>query len=341
LNNRQISINGKERKTRLNSKQRLLKLQDILKKYTDEENELSLNQIIELFNQEADMMVGKKAIHDDLLELEKSLLFDVTVNQEKEGVEKYYSHQQRLFEVHELRMLIDAVSSAKFISTAETEKLISKIKKLTSENHSKLLKNTILLSENVKNENQQIKYSIHELHNAIANFQKVTFQYGKYNLQKKFELNRNGEFYFVKPYGLVWGNDFYYLIGTSMSGEIRHYRVDRMRNVTSTKESFVPDSDFNVTKYTEKLYNMYSGEETLTEIEFANHLINVVIDRFGRGIHIRPGMANSFRVSTQAMLSDGLVRWILTWGSDAKVITPPSLVERMKTEAEKFYHIYH
>lgn len=334
------SINNNEN-AKLNAKQRLLKLQDILKRYTDEENELSLNQIVDMFSQETNRVVGKKAILDDLKELEKSLLFDVTVNHEKEGVEKFYSHQQRLFEVHELRLLIDAVSSAKFISTAETEQLINKIKKLTSEKQATLLKNTILFSENVKNENQQNNYSIHELHTAISNFRMITFQYGKYNLSKKFEFNRNGEFYFVKPYALVWSNDFYYLIGEfSPTGEIRHYRVDRMRIVSSTSEFFVPNPDFNVTKYTEKLYFMYSGEESLIEIEFDNHLINVVIDRFGRGIHIRPVNENSFRVSTQAIISDGLVRWLLTWGSDARVITPSPLIERMRTEAEKLYQAY-
>jgi predicted DNA-binding transcriptional regulator YafY len=86
---------------------------------------------------------------------------------------------------------------------------------------------------------------------------------------------------------------------------------------------------------------MYSGEESLIEIEFDAHLINVVIDRFGREVAVRPVEEDTFRMSTQAIISDGLVRWLLTWGSDAKVLTPLSLVERMREESEKFYKKYH
>ncbi|WP_318509218.1 WYL domain-containing protein [Bacillus sp. T3] len=327
---------------KLSSKQRLLKLQNLMSKYTDQERQLTLDEILDKFYQEYKIHAGKKAIRDDLKELEDSLLFNVTVNQEKEGLEKKYSHQDRLFEIHELRMLVDAVSAAKFISNAETESLVNKINQLTSENQAQQLTNRIYLPENAKNENQQIKYSIHELHIAISNLQTIRFQYGKYDLNKKFKLSRNGDYYSVKPYALVWNHDFYYLIGEYLpEEEIRHYRVDRMRNVTATEEKFQPDPDFNKNKYTEKLFHMYSGEEHLVEIEFDAGLINVVIDHFGRGVSIRQVGENSFRISTQAITSDGLVKWLLTWGCEAKVLTPPSLVERMKEEAEKLYKKYH
>ncbi|MDF2791016.1 MAG: transcriptional regulator protein-like protein, partial [Neobacillus sp.] len=262
--------------------------------------------------------------------------------QANEGVEKYYSHQVRLSEIHELRLLVDAVSAAKFISNADTENLVNKIRKLTSENQAKQLSNRMILPDNTKNENQQIKYAIHELHNAILTSHIINFQYGKYDIDKKFQLNRNGNIYPVKPYALVWHNDYYYLIGEYIpKNEIRHYRVDRMRKVTINPEVFYPDSDFDATQYTEKLFHMYSGEEHLVEIEFESNLINVVIDRFGRGINIRKVDEKSFRISTQAIISDGLVKWLLTWGSEAKVITPPFLVERMKEESQKLYLKYH
>lgn len=327
---------------KLSSKQRLLRLQELLKKYTDEDHELTLEEILDKFYQEYKVQTGKKAIRDDLKELEDSLLFDVTVNQTKEGVEKYYSHQGRLFEIHELRLLIDAVSAAKFISNDDTENLVNKIKKLSSDHQANQLENRIILPENTKSENHQIKYSIHQLHTAILDSHIIYFQYGSYDINKKFQLRRNGDFYSIKPYALVWHNDYYYLIGEYIpKEEIRHYRVDRMRNVSSSGEPFLPDPHFNATKYTEKLFHMFSGEEYLVEIEFDASLINVVIDRFGRGVNIRPAGDNSFRISTQAIISDGLVGWLLTWGSDAKVLTPPSLVERMKIEAEKLFNKYH
>lgn len=334
--NQEDTINSK-----LSSKQRLIKLQELLRKHTDEDNQLKLDEILDLFYEEYKIHAGKKAIRDDLKALEESGIFDVMVNQEKDGVEKYYSHQQRVFEIHELRLLIDAVSSAKFISTKETEDLVDKIKQLTSIHQAKQLGNRMILSESSKNENTKIKYSIHTLHTAILSSQYIQFKYGRYNLQKKFKLSNNGDFYQLKPYALVWHNNFYYLIGEYLpTEEIRHYRVDRMRDVAALDETFVRDPGFDVSKYTEKLFHMYSGEEALVEVEFNADLINVVIDRFGRGVNIRPIGEEKFRISTQAILSDGLVRWLMTWGSDAKVLTPPSLVERIKEEAEKFYRVY-
>lgn len=327
--------------SKLSSKQRLIKLQELLRKHTDEENQLKLDEVLDLFYDEYKVHAGKKAIRDDLKELEESDLFDVTVNQEKDGVEKFYSHQQRLFEIHELRLLIDAVSSAKFISTKETEDLVDKIKQLTSIHQARQLGNRIILGENSKNENTKIKYSIHMLHTAILSNLYIQFKYGRYNLQKKFKLSNNGDFYQLKPYALVWHNNFYYLIGEYLpTQEIRHYRVDRMREVGTLEETFVPDPGFDVSKYSEKLFHMYSGEEALIEIEFNAYMINVVIDRFGRGVNVRPIGEDKFRISTQAIISDGLVRWLMTWGSDAKVLTPPSLVERIKEEVEKFYRVY-
>jgi predicted DNA-binding transcriptional regulator YafY len=328
-------------KSKLPSKQRLIKLLELLRKHTDEENQLNLDGILDLFYDEYKIHAGKKAIRDDLKALEESDLFDVTVNQEKDGVEKFYSHQQRMFEIHELRLLIDAVSSAKFISTKETEDLVDKIKQLTSIHQAKQLGNRIILSENSKNENTKIKYSIHTLHTAILSNSYIQFKYGRYNLQKEFKLSNNGNFYQLKPYALVWHNNYYYLIGEYLpTEEIRHYRVDRMREVAALEETFVSDPGFDASKYTEKLFHMYSGEEALVEIEFNADMINVVIDRFGRGVNIRPVGEDKFRISTQAIISDGLVRWLMTWGSDAKVLTPPTLVERIKEEVEKFYNVY-
>lgn len=326
-------------KQRLTNKQRLLKVQDVLRKHTDEQNQLTIKELTDYID--TDETVGESAVRNDLKELASSGLFDVIVNQETNGVEKYYSHQTRLFEIHELRLLIDAVTAAKFITSSETEKLIGNLRKLTSYNLARQLENRILLTEGVKTENNMVKHTINTLHEAIFERKMVEFQYGKYNLSKQFQLGRNGDLYRIKPYALVWNNDFYYLIAEyEPEGDIRHYRVDRIRGVQSKDKLFIPDPNFDVTKYTQKLFHMYAGEEKSIEIEFDNHLINVVIDRFGLNINVYPHSEQTFRITTNVVLSDGLIRWLLTWGSDAKVLNPSSLVKRMKEEAEKLYKKY-
>ncbi|WP_245805834.1 helix-turn-helix transcriptional regulator [Bacillus alkalicellulosilyticus] len=324
----------------MNTKLRLLYMREILQKYTDEENQLTLEQMLDLFYRETKTHIGKKASRDDIDMLESSGLFDVTINQEKNGVEKYYSHQQRLFELYELRLLIDAVSAAKFITKNETEKLVGKIKRLTSLHLAKQLENRVIMPDSHKNENQRVKLTIHELHNAIMERNVIEFQYGKYNLQKEFKFNHDGKHYRVKPYALVWNQDFYYMIAEYQPKELRHYRVDRMRNVSTVDEKFIPDRDFNVTKYTEKLFHMYSGEEQEIQVRFSNHLINVMIDRFGRDVSIRQDSGTTFVLSTKAIISEGLIRWLLTWGSDAIVLYPVSLVDTLKKEINKMSQLY-
>src|SRR5690606_15707915 len=184
---------------------------------------------------------------------------------------------------------------------------------------------------------KQIGDTVHLLHEAIHHSNVIQFQYGKYNTDKEFVLNRNGDFYRMKPYALVWSNDFYYLIAEPVDkvGK-KHFRIDRMRNLFVQEVRFAKEP-FNVNQYLQKLFHMYAGEDISMEVEFDNHLINVVIDKFGTKADIRPQSNGRFKLFTNAVYSDGLVRWLLTWGSDAEVLSPPKLVTRMKEEAVKLY----
>ncbi|UQX54730.1 hypothetical protein M5V91_02525 [Cytobacillus pseudoceanisediminis] len=170
---------------RLDNKQRMLKLMEILREQTDEENEYTLDDITECFKKEygPDVKLNKNSLRDDIEHLIEAK-FDITINQEKEGMPKFYSHQYRLFELYELRMLIDAVASARFITKDETKQLIRKIKKLTSLHHAKKLHNEILIDSSVKSESKLVRLAINDLHEAISERRIVTFQYGRYNLNK-------------------------------------------------------------------------------------------------------------------------------------------------------------
>jgi predicted DNA-binding transcriptional regulator YafY len=315
---------------------------EILKKYTDINHQLTLQEIVELFEDDYGIVVNPVGLRNDLKELEKIDAFAVIFDREANGLPTYYSYQNRPFETHELRLMIDAISSAKFITKIDTEKIIEKLKMLTSVYQATQLENRIVLSEHNKSENRNVKYIISDLHEAVSAKRIIEFQYVRYNTNKEFVLSNNGDVYRVKPYGLVWNNDYYYLIGEYVpKREIRHYRIDRIyKNITKMEETFLPDKNFNITLYTEKLFHMYAGEETTIELEFSSSLINVVIDRFGRKADIRSIDESRFKLFTKGIISEGLVRWILTWGSEAKVLYPPMLVERLKIETEKLYHIY-
>ncbi|MGM0854302.1 MAG: helix-turn-helix transcriptional regulator [Bacillota bacterium] len=328
--------------TRVDNKERVLRLMSILSEETDEDHELSLDDIILRFKQMfgPEVKLNKHSLKDDLEHLIRNN-FDVTINQEKEGLPKYYSHQYRLFELYELRMLIDAVVSAKFISKKETRQLTGKIKKLTSLHQGKKLHNEIEIDSSIKSESPYIRLAIHDIHEAIAERRMITFQYGRFDVKKQFNLSHEGKLYKVKPYALAWANDFYYLIAYYFEAdEIRHYRVDRLRNVEPLSETF-PYEPFDVSKYVQSTFHMFAGDEEWIKVSFQNHLINVIIDKFGKDVDIQRDGENHFILTTKALVSSGLVNWILNFGSQARVLSPPSLVDTVKTEVTKLYSLYH
>ncbi|MDF0728930.1 WYL domain-containing protein [Cytobacillus sp. S13-E01] len=319
---------------------RLMAIREILFKMTDEEHYLSL---IEIINQLKyyfgdDIKTSKNTIRQTIEELKDS---GFNVEEEvRENNTVYYSHQYRKFEVHELRLLIDAVSSARFIPNEVSNKLISKVKSLTSKHLAKRLRNQIIVDKAVRAESKEVKYHIDKIHTSINERKLLTFKYGRYNLKKDFVLSHNERLYTVKPLALVWNSDYYYLVAKPEgSEEIKHYRVDRMRRV-SIKEVVSPDIKFNIAEHLNRSFNMYPGEVDYVEILFSNQLINVVLDRFGRDININIVDEEKFTIKISASISEGLIRWLLTWGSDAKVISPPALVQKLKEEAEKMYIQY-
>jgi predicted DNA-binding transcriptional regulator YafY len=326
---------------RIDNKDRLLMLRDIFEAETDEENELSIDDIMEKFKTiyGSEVKLNKNSLKDDIDHLIENN-FDVTINQVKEGLPKYYSHQYRLFELYELRMLIDAVVSARFITKEETKQLIRKIKKLTSKPQAKMLQNEILIDSSVKSESHLVRVAINDLHHAIAERRIVTFQYGRYDLDKEFVLSHGGDDYRVKPLALTWTNDFYYLIAYFFKAEeIRHYRIDRLRNVQLTEETF-PYDPFDVTKYVQSTFHMFAGSEEWIKVKFQNHLINVMIDKFGKDVSIQKVDNDHFVLTTKARLSSGLVSWLLNWGGQAEVLSPASLVDTIKEEIKRMQKIY-
>ncbi|QOY36795.1 WYL domain-containing protein [Anaerobacillus isosaccharinicus] len=328
---------------KLSSKERVLILKELLERYTDEENELTIKEIINILNNQFNKVYGfnQKAVKEDLNTFENSQVIDLIVNQDKNGLPKYYSYQNRLFEIQELRLLIDAVVSARFITKVEKENIIIKIKKLTSEHLASKLENQVFIQDNAHSESSKVKYTIYNLHNAINDQKIIQFQYGRYNVDKEFILSRNKQFYYLHPYCLIWNNDYYYLIGWyPEEKELRHYRVDRMVNVKVTDKKFKKENSFDPSKYTKQLFNMYGGEEKWIEIKFKNNLINVIIDRFGKEVPITREGDNDFILKTKAVISDGLVQWLLTCGANAFVLGPTELKKRMMEESQNLYNLY-
>lgn len=322
----------------LGNSYRLLKLKEILFNETDGVNYLDMDELISKLEAFSEDKYDKRTIKSDMDSLEAAD-FEIQTTTGKYG-KILYSHQARLFETYQLRLIIDAILSARFITTNEKQNLIEKVKQLTSKHIAKTFPGPVMFSQSSNDDYERVKYNIDHVHRAISEKKVLTYRYGRYNVNKKFEFGRNGVLYYVEPYALIWQNDNYYLIGRFQENdEMRHYRLDRIREISISEESFVK-REFHLQEYVNQSFMMFAGEEIRIKIRFDNELINVVLDRFGLEADIRKDGDNHFVLSSKAKLSDGLVNWILTWGGQAKVISPDHLVDRVKKEIENMVASY-
>lgn len=323
-----------------NNNFRLLQLRKILFEETDENHELDIYELKEKLMYALDLKnLDIRTIKSDLQSLQE-MDFEIIQNKRKFG-KIYYSHQDKVFETYQLRLLVDAILSARFITTEEKSVLIDKLKRLTSKHIQKTLPGPVLFSQSIDQDYNLIKYNIDKIHHAIAENRVVSYLYGQFNVHKDFDYRRNKSRYYVAPYALIWQNDLYYLIGKFLeTDEIRHYRLDRMRDTEITDQTFKKERNFQLKPYVDNLFYMFSGENIRIKIRFENGLINAIFDRFGMDVDVKPDGEQHFILSTNAKFSDGLVSWILQWGHRAKVLFPERLVVRIKEEAEKLAENY-
>lgn len=328
-----------DRKMNRSNNYRLLQLQNILFEETDDDNELGLEELREKLQKTLpNRMIDDRTIRKDLRTLDEAG-FEIVKNKGKFG-KNLYSHQARTFEVYQLRLIVDAILSARFITNNEKTNLIDRLKQLTSKHMAKNLPEPMVFSQSINMDYEQVKLNIDRVHKAVSERRVVAYQYGRYNVDKKFELGRDGSFYYVEPYGLIWQKDFYYLIGRYQpKNELRHYRLDRIRNIKLTDERF-SRGNFQLQEYVDRTFHMFAGKETRIKIQFHNDIITVVFDRFGQDVDIQKVDDDHFILSTRAKLSDGLINWILTWGNQAKVLSPDHLVEQMKEKIQQMKDVY-
>lgn len=319
---------------------RLLQLQQLLYEDTDEENELDIydikDRLVVLLNLDN---LDVRTIKNDIRALQ-SVGFDIVENRKQHG-KVYYSHQNRLFETYQIRLLADAILSARSITPNEKETLIEKLKGLTSRHIQKTIPSPVLFSQTVNTDYDLMKVDIDRIHRAISESKVLRYQYGDYNVHKEFKLRHNEKMYYVEPYALIWQNDLYYLIGNYLeTNEIRHYRLDRMRQTEITDTTFVKDRTFELQSYIDKSFQMFSGEDIRLKIRLKNELLNPMFDRFGLDVDVMPDSEDTFILTTKAKASTGLLGWIMQWGASAEVLSPLSLVEEVKTEIARMNITY-
>jgi predicted DNA-binding transcriptional regulator YafY len=317
---------------------KLLYLRKILLERTDEQNPMSMPEIISALATYG-VRAERKSIYSDI-ELLK--IYGIDIEKTVATVPRYYV-ASRHFELPELKLLVDAVQSSRFITEKKSAELISKIAVFTSKTQTEALKRQTYVTGRPKSFNEQAFYSIDAIHTAVNTGMKVKFKYFDFDTQKKKVYRKNGELYEVTPVTLCWDSDKYYFIAYNAEhGELRNYRVDRMSNVkvSESKATDYDRSKFNITKYSKQTFGMFRGEVMQAKLLFENSLANVVIDYFGADVKLAPNDEGFFEVTVDVAVSPVFLGWIFQFGGKAKILSPSNLVDLMKEHIKSNIEIY-
>lgn len=324
-----------------NQKFKLAYLMDIMLEKTDEEHPLTLAQIMEELNKKG-VTAERKSLYSDFSDMTEKL--GVEVVKVQRGRETYYYVGKRQFELAEVKLLIDAIQSAKFITKKKSEVLIKKIKAFVSEHQANQLQRQVYVQGRAKTMNESIYYNVDDIHRAIADNKKITFKYYKWDINKNL-VERHGGFIFkVSPWALTWDDENYYLVAFDDQDQvIKHYRVDKMKNIALTeekREGAALFKNFDMAAYSKMNFGMYNGQRELVKIQFENSLCGVFLDRFGKDITFRKVDADHSEVAVEVAVSPQFYGWIFSLGTGVKITGPSEAVSGMKKYLEDVSKIY-
>ena len=322
-----------------NQKLKILYLMKILMEKTDEDNTITLNEMIAELEKYG-ITSERKSIYDDIESLRQ---YGIDITTRKTMTTDYFV-ANRLFEMPELKLLVDAVQCSKFITHKKSNELIKKIESFASVHQAMQLQRQVYVANRTKTLNESIYYNVDKLHLAIAENRQVSFKYFEYTVNKEKKFRKNGEKYITSPYALSWDDENYYLITYSEKyGDFTHYRVDKMADIEINEQARVklPDGEhFNIAEYSKKVFNMFGGEEETVKIQFDNSLVNVVIDRYGKDITIERADENNFIVRIKVAVSSTFFAWIFQFGEKVKILSPECVVEKYAESLNKLTSLY-
>ncbi len=326
------------------TKLKLLYIKDYLEKNSDEDHPISVERISEMLEDKG-IICERKSIYSDVRTLKEYGTDIASVKRPTSG----YAVLSRDFEVPEIRLLIDAVQAADFITPKKTKELIGKMGTLCSTWQSKALQKQVYIENRVKCTNEEIYYNIDVVSRAIQQKKKINFIYYKRKLNDGEKIITSDEKEFtVSPYALIWSNDHYYLVSNNEKYDnLMHTRIDRMKKVHITEEKARDFSEvseyknyFDAADYSSKSFNMYSGDTQRLVISCDNSILEEIVDCFGDD-GIRADKDESrFVLSAQCVISEGLASWVMQFGNKVEVLEPKKLREDVKKKAEDILSLY-
>jgi predicted DNA-binding transcriptional regulator YafY len=313
-------------------KGRLLALQQYLYHYTDENHPVSTQALIEAM-EEMGYSANRKTIKDDIVTLTK-FNNDVITNVSRRNS---FFMGSRHFEIPELKLLVDAVSSSRFISAGKSENLIEKLTSLASVYQKEQITPRLFTADRIKTDNPQLYYVVDKLIEAVLSGKKVRFQYQEYDAEKQKVLRNNGEIYINSPYGCLWNDDNYYLIGYSDKWQkVVTFRIDRIIDLELLNEAAVSEPEgFSIADYVKLTIEMYDGEEQEVELVCENELMKQVIDKFGSGIKTERISKTQFKAKVNVAVSNTFYAWAFHFAGQMRITDPECVKQEYIEMARK------
>ena len=311
-------------------KQKLLYIMKFFMEKTDDDYGVTVADIIEYLDS-YEIVAERKSIYNDIECLRD---FGMDIVKTKVGKISLFSLVSREFTLEEIKLLIDAVQSSKFITLKKSRDLIRKIETLTSENQAKELHRQVIVANRVKNSNEDIYRNIDSINRAINNKRKISFYYTQWvvsrtGAKKVVRVRRHdGKRYLLTPKALTWDDENYYLIAYDKEAEkLKHFRVDKMEDIAveeTRADSTKAVDKFDLAVYTKQVFGMYGGEIVSVKLRFDDSLIGVVVDRFSDRVFIQPHGDGTFTMSAEVMLSPQFFGWLFSFGDKVQITSPKS-----------------
>ena len=321
-----------EDEMRSGSKQKLkyVIILEILRQETDAEHSMQTNTLLKKLEEQGNEC-SRETLYSDIKALNDNG-FEIFCNRSSSN--EYYV-EDRSFDLPEIRILIDAVNAASFITPKKTEELVGKVAALGGSHRGEIMKNETKIYNTAKHSNEYIYYNINEIELAINQRKKVSFYYFDYNERKEKVFRKDKKRYYINPYAMLISNDNYYLIGyNDMYKKFLHFRIDRMTETRISHYDIVESEDFDkfdLAKHYRQLFGMYSGDEQTVKLSFDKSLIDVVIDKFGESIDLIPQSDGSVETQVDVQVSPQFLAWANSFGNLMKVISPKKVVEKIKS----------
>ena len=309
-----------------NQKLKILYILDYLQKNSHEDHLVRASELISMLNTH-NISCDRKTIYSDIQALQDYGVDIISVPGKNGG----YFIGSRIFEPYELKLLIDAVQSSRYLTETKSRELIAKLCAQCNEQDASFMKRTVLIAGRVKSMNESIYYNVDAIQEAIARNRQITFRYFDWDLNGKRRYREKE--YYASPYGLCQDNENCYLLGFSPRHGITSYRIDRMSDIRATEEARIPCPELTgkaLVEHANRLFQMFAGDEVKVKLRFHRSLLNVVIDRFGRNLMLIPDGPEHFNFTVQVAVSPMFLSWVIGFGNKAQILYPQAVVEQCK-----------